>query len=248
VKDRDRKNLRVHLTLVSSLKRTMEALASGEHPDRAWSFHSFKMLACKYMQLLILAKETTELPDIFDTYDVENMSNISLVPNQQQTIFESVYTNLSLLETYLGADLGVDDQEIIAIRDFLEARLRSAIFETPENEKDIQNTIEQLLIGRGMQKGRDYDRERGRVKYSAKESVPDFNMLNVSLAIEVKLIKDTQRIGKIVDEISADIAAYSKEYRESLFVVYDLGYIRDEIEFRQDLEGSPNVSVVVIKH
>ena len=50
-----------------------------------------------------------------------------------------------------------------------------------------------------------------------------------------------------MDEINADIAAYSKAYRSLLFLVYDLGFIRDEIEFRKDLERTTNVSVIIVK-
>ena len=35
---------------------------------------------------------------------------------------------------------------------------------------------------------------------------------------------------------------------QSIFLVYDLGTIRNEIEFKQDLESSGNVSVLNIKH
>jgi hypothetical protein len=51
-----------------------------------------------------------------------------------------------------------------------------------------------------------------------------------------------------VDEINADIAAYSKQYRSLLFLVYDMGHIRDELEFRRDLEHNRNVFVIVVKH
>jgi hypothetical protein len=60
-------------------------------------------------------------------------------------------------------------------------------------------------------------------------------------------LKSTGRIREVVDEINADVAAYSKRYRSLLFIVYDLGYIRDEIEFRHDLEVAGNVAVVVVK-
>ena len=99
-----------------------------------------------------------------------------------------------------------------------------------------------------MQKGQDYDREVGRVKISSKESIPDFIIPRLSLAMEVKFVKNTARVSEIIDEISADIAAYAKTYRQLLFLIYDLGHIRDESEFRHDLENAPNVSVVVIKH
>ena len=99
-----------------------------------------------------------------------------------------------------------------------------------------------------MRKGQDYDREVGRVKYSSKEVVPDFIVPKLSLAIEVKLIKTAQRVRSVVDEINADIVSYSKKYAQLLFLVYDLGCIRDEMEFRQDLESATSVSVVVVKH
>ena len=46
----------------------------------------------------------------------------------------------------------------------------------PESERDVQDVVEQLLIGRGYEKGIDYDREVGRVKVSSKEVIPDFIM------------------------------------------------------------------------
>jgi hypothetical protein len=51
-----------------------------------------------------------------------------------------------------------------------------------------------------------------------------------------------------VDEINADIRAYGTLYERQLYVLYDLGTIRDEAEFRRDLETAPGVSVVVVKH
>jgi hypothetical protein len=55
-------------------------------------------------------------------------------------------------------------------------------------------------------------------------------------------------VKEVIDEINADIVAYSKGYRQLIFVVYDLGYIRAEIEFRHDLEKTGNTDVLVIKH
>ena len=122
------------------------------------------------------------------------------------------------------------------------------MFAEPARERDVQDAVEQLLIGRGLQKGTDYDREVGRVKVSAKEAVPDFVIMALGLSIEVKLTTSVPRVKEVVDEINADIAAYSLKYRTLLFLAYDLGFIRDEYEFRHDLERSGHVSVVVIKH
>ena len=52
----------------------------------------------------------------------------------------------------------------------------------------------------------------------------------------------------MVEEISADITAYKKQYERILFVVYDLGVIRDEVEFKRDIEMTDGVKVIVVKH
>jgi DpnII restriction endonuclease len=70
----------------------------------------------------------------------------------------------------------------------------------------------------------------------------------LSLALEVKLARDKEKSRGIVDEINADIRAYSKSYASLLFVIYDLGSIRDETEFTQDLETTDGTSVIIVKH
>ena len=56
--------------------------------------------------------------------------------------------------------------------------------------------------------------------------------------LEIKLTKDRSRQEKLVDEINADIVAFATGYNSIIFLVYDLGTIRNEIEFKQDLELS----------
>ncbi len=153
-----------------------------------------------------------------------------------------------ILKTYLETKLDIRTDEITSLKYFLQVNLRKVIFSEPEKESDIQDAIEQLLIGHGLSKGIDYDRERGRVKVSIKEVVPDFILPRLGLAIEVKLSKDKNKSRSIVDEINADITAYRKKYSSLLFVVYDLSTIRDEIEFKQNLENGNQVSLIIIKH
>ena len=99
-----------------------------------------------------------------------------------------------------------------------------------------------------MQKGTDYVRETGRVKYSGKESIPDFIFQAMSLALEVKLVKEASRRNQVVDEINADVVSYGTEYNHLAFVVYDNGSIDNVSEFKGDIESSGNVTVVVVKH
>ena len=48
--------------------------------------------------------------------------------------------------------------------------------------------------------------------------------------------------------ISADITAYKKAYERQLYIVYDLGVIQNELEFKRDIEMSDGVKVIVVKH
>jgi hypothetical protein len=240
--------LREYLRWTDALQRSMEVALRGEDPANVWKHGGYKQFARKYNQIVEAIASTMSLPPILDRYDLAKIpGGGDTLAFQQKEIFEGVHADVSLLKSFLENKIGVVEDETAAIRDFFQAKLRSAIFRTPESEREIQDAVEQLLIGRGLQKGQEYDREVGRVKVSSKEAVPDFILHRLSLAIELKLIKNTGRIREVVDEINADVAAYSKRYRSLLFIVYDLGYIRDEIEFRHDLEVAGNVAVVVVK-
>ena len=240
--------LREYLRWTDALQRSMEVALRGEDPANVWKHGSYKQFARKYNQIVEEIASKMSLPPILDRYDIAKIpGGGDTLAFQQKEIFEGVHANVSLLKSFLENKIGVIEDETAAIRDFFQAKLRSAIFRTPESEREVQDAVEQLLIGRGLQKGQEYDREVGRVKVSSKEAVPDFILHRLSLAIELKLIKSTSRIREVVDEINADVAAYSKRYRSLLFIVYDLGYIRDEIEFRHDLEVAGNVAVVVVK-
>jgi len=110
----------------------------------------------------------------------------------------------------------------------------------------VQDAIETLLIGRGLSKGSDYDRESGKFDFSGKEYIPDFIIPKMSLCIEVKLLREGRK-SKVIEEISADITAYRKAYQRQLFVVYDLGTIQNEAEFKRDIEMIDGVKVIIVK-
>lgn len=146
---------------------------------------------------------------------------------------------------YLGWRFVEDEFENIA--NFFQSRLRAAIYQKPEKEIEVQNAIESLLLGRGFSRGADYDRELGKFEFSGKEYIPDFIIPKMSLCIEVKLLR-AGRKSKVIEEISADITAYKKMYPHQLFVVYDLGEIQNETEFKRDIEMTDGVKVIIIKH
>ena len=241
--------LRRLLISVKSLQKAMADVSNSTSTYHIDNWVAYKQFAKKYSQLAILVNAEIELSPLIDVFDVDRMPGPNhLLPSKQKEIFETVIMELSLLRGQIETHIGVVDDEVRAFRDFLQSRLRSAVLKKPEHEVEVQNVIEQLLIGRGMSKGQDYDHEVGRVKISSKESVPDFILPLLSLALEIKLTKTNRRVAEVVDEVNADIASYCKKYEHLLFVVYDLGCIRDEMEFRRDLEGTYQVAVMVIKH
>ena len=156
-----------------------------------------------------------------------------------------------MLCALISSNLGSNSSSVDAreLEDFLSSSLRRAMLSgEPEDEAEVQDTIEKLLVGRGMAKGIDYDRETGRVKHSGKESIPDFIFRPSSTALEVKFTKSNRSRSRIVDEMNADIAAYGKVYENDIFIVYDIASITDVEEFKRDIESVQDVSVLVVKH
>jgi hypothetical protein len=228
--------------------RNSTATVSGEAANIG-RYSSYKTFMRKYNDLVKQASPllpNTTMLDTFDLDKIKGSGNYTWV--QQKELFDAAYSNVVLLKSLLEGAIGYAEDETHNLRDFIQANLRRAVFATPDKEVEVQNGIEALIVGRGMAKGTDYDRETGRVKASGKESVPDFIFPNLKLCLEVKLAKSADKLRAIVDEVNADIRAYSTLYERQLYIVYDLGTIRDEAEFKRDLEDAPGVSVLVIKH
>jgi len=217
--------------------------------DNLGKYWGYKHFADRYNGLVKTFVEVTGSTNPFYMFDTSKMRDPGdVVWLSQKQIFDMIRTELSLLIAYMEDTLGVKEDEILNLRNFLQANLRRAIFDQPEREAQVQDVVEQILIGRGLEKGLDYDREVGRVKVSIKEVVPDFIFPRLSLVLEVKLLKDSNQRGRLIDEINADISSYAKQYSHILFLIYDLGVIRDEREFRSGLEAADAVGVLVVKH
>jgi hypothetical protein len=228
--------------------RNSTATVSGEAANIG-RYSSFRTFLRKYNNL---AREAVPLLPNTTMLDLYNLDNIKGSGEYtwvtQKELFDAAYSNVALLKSLLEGAIGYAEDETHNLRDFIQANLRRAVFATPDKEVEVQNGIEALVVGRGMAKGTDYDRETGRVKASGKESIPDFIFPNLKLCLEVKLSKSADKLRAIVDEINADIRAYSTLYERQLYIVYDIGTIRDEAEFKRDLEDAPGVSVLVVKH
>ncbi|MHB9938171.1 hypothetical protein CF098_09150 [Clostridium sporogenes] len=160
---------------------------------------------------------------------------------------EQVLISSKMLCASLEGSVDFVDDEFDNLENFIFLRLRTVIFSKPEKKMEVQNAIESLLLGRGLNKGIDYDRESGKFEFSGKEYIPDFIVPKLNLCIEVKLLREGKK-SRIIEEISADVTAYSKQYERQLYVVYDLGVIQNQAEFIRDIEKSASIKVIVVKH
>ncbi|HEV3074701.1 MAG TPA: hypothetical protein VHB47_09820 [Thermoanaerobaculia bacterium] len=148
-----------------------------------------------------------------------------------------------LLEVYKGKDTGPEASAILRVLQLIERKLRKAVHTVPENERQVQDALEALLLGADIE----YSRDTEAFEYSSKAYKPDFTCSRLDLAIEVKLCRREGREKEIIAEINDDILAYGTRYGNQIFVVYDLGHIKDVERFALPLEAQSGVLVRVVK-
>lgn len=242
------KELKTLLSQCQSLRDTILEVLSNESVPPHGRYSSFSDMAYYYNGFAKKFAEYNEISTFIPTFDLEKIPSFgdSVWPAQKR-IMEQVLVNVRMLISSIESNLDFVNVEFDNIENFLQQRLRSCIFKKPEHEKEVQNALESLLLGRGYTKGVVYDRESGKVEFSGKEYIPDFIIKKMSLCIETKLLREGKK-SQIIEEICADITAYSKVYNKQLYVVYDLGVIQNEVEFKNDINTIDGVKVIIIKH
>jgi hypothetical protein len=93
-----------------------------------------------------------------------------------------------------------------------------------------------------------YIREKVSIPYSSRSYHPDFTLEQLDLVIEIKFCNTKDREKDIVQEMNDDLLAYKTRFGNILFVVYDMGCIRDVDRFAAEFETHENVVVRVVKH
>jgi hypothetical protein len=93
-----------------------------------------------------------------------------------------------------------------------------------------------------------YIREKDHIIYSSKTYIPDFVLVEMNMALEIKICNKDTREKEIISEINDDILAYKTKYKNIMFVIYDIGKIRDIELFKSSFKAHNNVIVVIIKH
>lgn len=150
----------------------------------------------------------------------------------------------SLEDVYHGKNTGPETSSILKVLAIIERKLRKIIRSKPETEREVQDSFENLLEGADLP----YSREMDSIEYSSKTYKPDFSIITLDLAIEIKLCNRVGREKEIIAEINDDILAYKQKYGNVIFVVYDVGLIRDIDRFSSHLEQQEGIVVRVVKH
>lgn len=144
---------------------------------------------------------------------------------------------------YEGKDTGPEASGLVRVLTLVERKLRKVIRATPTKEREVQDAFESLLVGAEIP----YGRETVSIEYSSKTYVPDFVFEPLDLVVEIKLCNRPEREKEIIAEINDDILAYGTRYGNQVFVVYDVGHIRDVERFCSTFESQDGVLVRVVK-
>jgi hypothetical protein len=186
----------------------------------------------------------SEAEELFPLVDLRGSRNPNDVPGHMwKSYAELGAARLGALSAYLKTKLGTKEKEHEQIIDLINANLRASIYQDPKHEREVQDVLETIFRARTL----DFRREKETVAFSTKRYIPDFTFNAIGLAVEVKLCKGTDREKEMIDEIGADIVGYADRYDRIIFVIYDLGFIRDTGQFCADIEKKGNVHVLIVK-
>lgn len=168
-----------------------------------------------------------------------------LYPEGYKEDFEGEDVTREILSKISCSRKKLEESEKDKLLHIVRTSARVLFRKVPDNETDVQDKIEDLL---GI-KDYEYDREKVSIPYSVTFRKPDFTIDKLETAIEIKLCKEERDVSKIIDEISADITTYKTKYPTIIFIIYDIGIIRDIEKFKTGIEeNNPGVNVIVIKH
>lgn len=242
------REMKVLISQIKAFCEIIHEVLGDAHTAEIGRYSCFKDMAVIYNDFTERAKNVLDVSTMFYTFNLDEIPSYGdSVWSTQKSILEQVLLSAKMLLSSLEESVDFIDDEFDNIENFLQSRIRTVIFQKPEREKEVQNAIEALLLGRGLAKGIDYDRESGKFEFSGKEYIPDFIIPKMSLCMEVKLLREGYK-SRIIEEISADITAYKKVYERQIYIVYDLGVIQNEIEFKRDIEMVDGVKVIIVKH
>ncbi len=137
----------------------------------------------------------------------------------------------------------IDFRQLAAL---IESNLRKMVRAKPTKEAEINDALECFFIGAGLD-GK-FSREKDHIEYSSKTYIPDFVFPEIETAVETKFCDKPEREKEMISEINDDIIAYKTKYPNVIFVIYDVGMIRNMDQFKNHIEKQPAVVVKIVKH
>lgn len=187
------KELKILLAQIKGFCDTVQDILHDKSTPEVGRYSSFRDMAHKYNDFAEHAKALLQVSSLVYTFNVEQMPSWgdSVWPVQKK-ILEQVLVSAKMLYSSLEASADFADDEFDNLENFIQSRLRTVMFDKPQKEVEVQNAIESLLLGRGLSKGIDYDRETGKFEFSGKEYIPDFIIPKLRLCIEVKLLRENR--------------------------------------------------------
>jgi hypothetical protein len=146
------------------------------------------------------------------------------------------------VDAVFEGDLLMEVSGMGEIESLIDNKLRKAFRTKPKNENEVQDKLEVLFLGAGLK----FTREKERISYSTKMYQPDFVFGKIDTVVEVKLCNRKEREKELIGEINDYIIAFGTKYSHLIFVVYDVGIIRDEEEFIKSFQKQ-KVIVKIVK-
>ncbi len=136
--------------------------------------------------------------------------------------------------------------ELFKVISLIENSLRKVIRNLPNRESEINDSLENLFIGAGLDWS--FTGKRSQSLILSKGYIPDFVFESIGATIETKFCDREGKDKEIIGQINDDIIAYKQRYPNQIFVVYDIGKIRNVEMFKSSIEKQESVILIVIKH
>lgn len=150
----------------------------------------------------------------------------------------------NITDVYQGKNTAPESSMLIKIISLIDNKLRKIIREIPNKERLIQDAFENLLISTDIP----YEREGPSIEYSSKKYIPDFSFNNLDLIVEIKICTETTKEKSLISQINDDILAYQTRFGNIIFIIYDIGQIRDNNKFSHSFENNDKVIIKIHCH
>jgi len=234
-------------TAATAADNALAVKPSGETAIGLWVYSGYPAIVAEYNRLIPYFVELygQEAARLFQPFDLQkHWDPGASLPIYFLGYLQTAANGLNRMVAYIQPKLATSEIQIETLIETIRVNLRAAIFELPTKEKEIQNALDIILRSRGYI----FLREKVTIQYSSKNYIPDFTIDSLDLAIEVKFCNAAGKEKTIIDEINADVVGYKEKYPNILFVVFDVGQIRDEALFSKDIKGNPGVKALVVKY